>query len=253
VTTDALGRVDSEIRTLWVSEAPPESELPSYPVPPEMLQYAACTFESGFAEWLVQAPLGRLFAETDFVAEGSYAGYAERRQGDLLVANGHRAEVSGASHPNAELAYGMRFMIPSESNTSNHWQFVYQWHSGSGSPPLAAFIEERLGAFALKLGHGDSKRTDWRVDGLPRDVWHSLFIRIQWSRASTGWQEAWLNGQWVDLGPLGPNGVPRKTYATNPTSDHTYLKGGIYRSSSATGTTKRYIDDIRAYELGPAG
>jgi hypothetical protein len=229
---------------------PPTAPSPTaYPVPAGATEFRSENFESGRTNWLTQAPAGRFTVQNSTAGEGSFSARTEVRPGDPQVASGNRAEISGASHANDELCYGGRFMVPSASTTgSSAWQITYQWHAGSGSPPLALMVTERPGGtFDLKLGHGNSSRTDWTKTGLARDVWHSMFVCVKWG--TSGWLEFWFDGAWQTIGPAGPRGVPRKTFATNPVSSSIYWKGGVYRSPTSTGTTIRYIDDLRAFEM----
>jgi Polysaccharide lyase/Bacterial Ig domain len=242
---------------------PPAPEPPagSLPIPSGSRLLWSALFNSGKVDsgWGVQAPTGGLQVQSSIVAEGSHALFVQRRDGDPLVASGSRSEISGRYTSNsdtAEYLYTGRFLIPRDSAMpGSSWQFVFQWHDTTGgSPPLAMFVTGRNGdpAFGLKLGAGAGGRTDWTRSGVAFDAWHAFALRIRWSRSSTqGFMELWFDGQWQNVGPVGPNGVPRKTYATNPASDAVYLKAGVYRSKShPAGTTTRYLDDIRVYQIG---
>jgi hypothetical protein len=229
--------------------APGPAALPPYPVPPGAKEIEAVTFEGEEPEWHVQAPDDRFQISEEEAVEGYRSGYAESHDDDPEVANGSRSEISGPTHQLAELAYGGRFMIPSDSDWQSGWQIAYQWHAGSGSPPLALFVDdEREGKFDLRLGHGDGSRTDWEVAGVPRDEWHAFFVRVLWDRED-GWIELWFDGRWQRIGPVGPNGVPRSSFATSPDSDEVYMKGGIYRDDDGEGTIRRYIDDVRVFRF----
>jgi polysaccharide lyase-like protein len=242
---------------------PPAPEPPagSFPVPSGSRLLWSALFNNGKIDsgWITQAPTGGLQVQSGVVGEGSGSLFVQRRDGDPLVASGSRSEISGRYTYNsdtAEYLYTGRFLIPRDSAMpGSSWQFVFQWHDMTGgSPPLAMFVTGRSGdpAYGLKLGHGAGGRSDWTRSGVSFDAWHAFAIRIRWSQSSAqGFMELWFDGQWQSIGPVGPNGVPRKTYATNPASDAVYLKAGVYRSKShPAGTTTRYLDDIRVYQIG---
>lgn len=231
------------------SEPRLQGEQPTYPVPDGAQEIERVTFEGEEPEWYVQALEDRFQISDEQAAVGDRSGYAETHDDDDEVANGSRSEISGPTHELAELAYGGRFMVPSDSDWQSGWQIVYQWHAGSSSPPLALFVDdEREGAFDLRLGHGDGSRTDWELEDVARDEWHAFFVRVLWDRED-GWIEFWFDGEWQRIGPVGPNGVPRRELATSPDSDDVYMKGGIYRDDDGEGTIRRYIDDVRVYEI----
>lgn len=242
---------------------PPPTDPPagSFPIPSGSRLLWSALFNNGSIDsgWGVQAPNGGLQVQGSVVGEGSHSLFVQRRDGDPLVASGSRSEISGRYTQNSDTRdyiYTGRFMIPRDSAMpGSSWQFVFQWHDMTGgSPPLAMFVTGRNGdpSYGLKLGHGAGGRTDWNRSGVSFDTWHAFAIRIRWSRnPSAGFMELWFDGQWQSIGPVGSNGVPRKTYATNPVSDAVYLKAGVYRSKShPAGTTTRYLDDIRVYQIG---
>ncbi|HMJ73595.1 MAG TPA: heparin lyase I family protein, partial [Solirubrobacterales bacterium] len=75
--------------------------------------------------------------------------------------------------------------------------------------------------------------TFWRGPSLQSDRWYDLVYRVKLSQdSSTGFIEVWLDGAQQSLA----NGQTR-IYGQTMQTDETYLKAGIYRSKSSTGTS----------------
>ena len=195
-------------------------------------------FETGdTSQYLeVQAPEGRVTVVESPVGEGSYAGRFEYQEGDPKAAGGHRAEVI----PDREFGTGETLFfrhllyLPYASIDFNHYLILCQWHDTSeGSPPLTLQTFEEEGKKRLFIGSGDSKSVYYEFD-IPGDSeWFELVYRIDFAKEG-GSMEVWLNGE--SLGEV--TGI--NTLGTEPTN----WKLGIYRSSSAEGTTVVLHDGV---------
>jgi hypothetical protein len=173
--------------------------------------------------------------------EGEKAARFEVREGDVEPDTGsQRSEVSGPTFREGEDLYVRdAIRVPSGNTFSVPWQIVQQWHEENwgGSPGMAVFLEND---HALKLGAGDGSPTFWRGPVLQSDRWYDLVYRMKLSRdASTGFVEVWLDGVQQSL----VNGQTR-IYDQTTQMPETYLKAGIYRSKSSTGTSIVEHDSI---------
>jgi hypothetical protein len=244
------------IPAVVIAREPASEDGAEYPIPDGAEVLQAADFEDGEIDdgWAVQAQDGRLYVVDDTAGNGDYSVYCERREGDEEVASGNRAEISAEpiSHDDEdELIYAGRFMVDGDSALpGDSWSIIYQWHGegDSGSPPLALFVsgEDGDSTFGLRMGHGDGSRTDWEGSGFAFDEWHAFTVRVKWSDdEDEGFLELWIDGEWQDIGPAGPNGVPRETYATNTESNGIYLKACVYRGGDHEGTTRHFVDDVK--------
>jgi hypothetical protein len=110
---------------------------------------------------------------------------------------------------------------------------ILQWHSASGSPPLAVDLSKGT----VDIG-GDGVRSAPRrtIGPIRRGEWVDYVLHVKFSRnAGTGFVEAWENGQQT---------VQRTNRATMVDGEN-YLKQGIYRSTSSTGTVSLTMDGLR--------
>ncbi|MET0306927.1 MAG: heparin lyase I family protein [Solirubrobacterales bacterium] len=224
---------------------PPPAPEPPPPPPPgpqpngEVLFKA--TFDSGFGGWYVQSLKGRATTPTVDPFEGPRAARFEVRDGDVEPDTGsERSEVSGPTFKEGEDLYIRdAISIPAGSTFEGPWQIIQQLHEEdwSGSPGMAVFLDSRPG---LKIGGGDGSPTFWTSSALDHDVWYDLIYRVNLSQdPSVGFVEVWLDGVQQTLA----NGQTRM-YGLTIQAEETYIKAGIYRSKSSTGTSIVEHDSI---------
>ncbi|GAA4875181.1 polysaccharide lyase [Pseudonocardia benzenivorans] len=127
------------------------------------------------------------------------------------------------------LRFGEDFPNPVEGD----WFIVMQWHSGSGSPPLAIEISPE-GTVDIA---GDGVEHQRQSIGPVRPgEWVHYTLHAGFSQdPSQGFVEAWENGVQT---------VQRYSRATM-SSDENYLKMGIYRGNADTSTAEVWIDGPR--------
>jgi Polysaccharide lyase len=191
-------------------------------------------FDSGFSGWHVQSLSYRATLLSSGVFQGSQAARFEVDPGDVEPETGsQRSEVSGPTFNEGQDLYVRdAFRVPSGNTYDGPWQIIQQLHEEdwNGSPGVAVFLDEER---RLTLGPGDSSRTFWDSAPLQSDRWYDLVYRVSLSQdASTGFVEVWLDGVQQSL----DNGQTR-IYGQTLQTDATYLKAGIYRSKSSTGTS----------------
>jgi Polysaccharide lyase len=222
----------------------PEPE-PAPPPPPQpagnVLFKATFDSSSGFAGWYVQSLPGRASTTTSDPFEGSKAARFEVRDGDVEPDTGsERSELSGPTfHEGEDLYFRDAIQIPGNSTYQGPWQIIQQLHeeNWSGSPGMAVFLDSQP---ALKIGAGDGSPTFWISSKLEKDRWYELIYRVKLSQdPSVGFVEVWLDGVQQSL----TNGQTRAYGQTIQTTE-TYLKVGIYRSKSSTGTSIVEHDSI---------
>jgi Polysaccharide lyase len=223
----------------------PEPERPTTPNPPPQPEPAQTpqpagkvlfksTFDSGFGGWYVQSLSSRATLFTSGAFQGNQAARFEVRQGDVEPDTGsQRSEVSGPTFKEGEDLYIRdAIRVPAGNTFSAPWQIVQQLHeeNWNGSPGVAVFLDNK---HALELGAGDGSPTFWQGPALQSDRWYDLVYRVKLSQSSsTGFVEVWLDGAQQSL----TNGQAR-IYGQTMQTDETYLKAGIYRSKSSTGTS----------------
>ncbi len=223
-------------------EPPPAPPSPPPPPPPapeppeasgEVLFKA--TFDStGFKGWYVQSLPGRATTTSSDPFEGGQAARFEVRDGDVEPDTGsERSEVSGPTFNEGEDLYIRdAIRIPAGNTYSAPWQIVQQLHEENwgGSPGIAVFLDNKP---SLKLGAGDPPPTYWQSATLENDRWYDLVYRVNLSQdAQSGFVEVWLDGVQQTL----LNGQTRM-YGRTIQAPQTYIKAGIYRSKSSTGTS----------------
>jgi hypothetical protein len=191
-------------------------------------------FDSGFGSWHVQSLSYRASLLTSGAFEGGQAARFEVQSGDVEPETGsQRSEVSGPTFDEGQDLYVRdAIRIPSGNTYEGPWQIIQQWHEEdwNGSPGVAVFLDEDR---QLTLGPGDSSRTLWDSAPLQSDRWYDLIYRVNFSQdSSVGFVEVWLDGvpQTLDNGQ-------NRIYAQTTQTDATYLKAGIYRSKSSSGTS----------------
>lgn len=158
---------------------------------------------------------------------GRYAAKFSVRDGDVPdFGGGERAEVSeneaGAeTREGDERWYEWWMRLPEGfREPTGDWFIVMQWHSGSGSPPLAIDLSRGT----VDVG-GDGTDAPRRTMGPIRPgEWVHYVLHVRFSRsAKSGFVEAWENGKQT---------VPRTARATMSSSEN-YLKQGIYRDEES--------------------
>jgi hypothetical protein len=198
-------------------------------------------FDSGFGSWYVQSLSSRATLFSSGAFEGSQAARFEVQQGDVEPDTGsQRSEVSGPTFDEGEDLYIRdAIRVPSGNTFNVPWQIIQQLHEEdwSGSPGMAVMLDNK---HSLKLGSGDGSRTFWQGPSLQPDRWYDLVYRVNLSQdPGTGFVEVWLNGAQQTLA----NGQTR-IYGETIQAAQTYLKAGIYRSKSSTGTSIVEHDSI---------
>ncbi len=191
-------------------------------------------FESGFDGWHVQSISSRANLFSTGAFQGGGAARFEVQDGDVEPETGsERSEVSGPTFDEGQdLYFRNAFRVPGSSTYDGPWQIIQQLHEEDwdGSPGIAVFLESDG---SLRLGRGDGDATYWDSGALQRDRWYDLVYRVYLSQDSgAGFVEVWLDGAQQTL----ENGQTR-AYGETIQTPQTYLKAGIYRSRSSTGTS----------------
>jgi Polysaccharide lyase len=213
---------------------PPPVEPPPEPEPPQPSGEVlfAASFDDGFAGWYVQSLPGRV--SITGASSGETAARFEVRQGDVEPDTGsQRSELSGPTFDEGDDLYIRdEIRIPSANAYTTPWEIVQQLHEvdWNGSPGMAVFLES---APSLRIGAGDGSPVFWRSGQLQQDRWYDLVYRVYLSQdPGAGFVEVWLDGSQQNL----VNGQTR-IYGQTIQAAQTYLKAGIYRSRSSTGTS----------------
>ncbi len=187
-----------------------------------------------FVGWQLQSLPGRATTVSSDPFQGTGAGRFEVRAGDVEPDTGsQRSEVSGPTfHEGQDLYIRDAIRVPAGNTYRAPWQIVQQLHEEdwAGSPGIAVFLDNGR---ALKLGAGDSSPIFWRSSRLRVNRWYDLVYRVHLSRKPrAGFVEVWLNGLRQTL----RNGRGR-AYGQTIQARRTYIKAGIYRARSSTGTS----------------
>jgi hypothetical protein len=199
------------------------------------------TFDAGFGGWYVQSLNGRATTQTEDPFEGAQAARFEVRPGDVEPDTGsQRSEISGPTFNEGEDLYIRdAISVPAASTYEGPWQIIQQLHeeNWNGSPGMAVFLDSKP---SLRIGAGDGSPTYWTSSTLEKDRWYDLIYRVNLSQdASVGFVEVWLDGVHQTLA----NGQTRM-YGQTIQTPQTYIKAGIYRSKSSTGTSIVEHDSI---------
>lgn len=196
-------------------------------------------FERGFDQWHVQSLDYRASLVPGI--QGAQGGRFEVHEGDVEPETGsQRSEVSGPTFDEGQDLYIRDAIRVTGSNSfKGPWQIVQQLHEvdWNGSPGLAVFLDEDD---ELSIGAGDGSETFWDGEELDRDRWYDLIYRVYLSRdEDLGFVEVWLDGaqQRLDDGET-------RAYGETIQTPQTYLKAGIYRSSSSSGVSAVEHDAI---------
>lgn len=176
-------------------------------------------------------------------AEARQGGHAARftvRPGDVPdFGGGERSEVQSSApgalvHEGDERWYEWSVRYPQDMpDVRGRYFVILQWHSSSGSPPLAVDLSRG----SVDIG-GDGVRSAPRrtIGPIRRGEWVDYVLHVKFSRKSgTGFVEAWENGRQT---------VQRTKRATM-VDDENYLKQGIYRSSNSSGEVSLTLDGLR--------
>jgi hypothetical protein len=197
-------------------------------------------FDDGFESWYVQALDYRVGVFGEGALNGS-AAHFEVHDGDVEPDTGsERAEVSGPSFSEGQDLYVRdSIRVPSTSNSDTDWQLIQQLreHDWGGSPGMAVFLEDDR---EIEIGAGDSWPMYWEGPELETDRWYDLVYRVFLSQdPDAGFVEVWLDGVQQEM----LNGEAR-IYGPTLQRPRNYLKAGIYRSPSSTGTTVVEHDNV---------
>lgn len=213
------------------------AEPESQPLPPGVLFNGG--FDNGWEGWHVQALDYRVsLFEDGFSGSGAHF---EVHDGDVEPETGsERAEVSGASFEEGQDLY-VRDTIRVDSATDSHtdWQLIQQLreHDWCCSPGMAVFLDDDR---QLSIGPGDGWEVFWEGPELQTDRWYDLVYRVKLSQdPSEGFVEVWLDGVQQTM----YNGASR-IYGQTIQRPRNYIKAGIYRSESSTGTTAVDHDNV---------
>lgn len=223
-----------------VPEPAPEPAPTPAPAPVGTLLFNG-DFDAGFKGWYVQSLSSRATLISN-AFEGTQAARFEVRQGDVEPDTGsQRSEVSGPTFKEGQDIYFRdAIRVPSTNTYSAPWQIVQQLHeeNWNSSPGVAVFLEN---GNSLRIGAGDGSPKFWQGPALQSDRWYDLVYRVNLSQSSsTGFIEVWLDGVLQKL----INGQTR-VYGQTTQMPETYLKAGIYRSKSSTGTSIVEHDAIK--------
>lgn len=157
--------------------------------------------------------------------QGRFAARFDIRPGDVPpFGGGERSEVQSNAdgavvREGDERWYEWSMKFPEDfENPQGVWFIVLQWHSSSGSPPLAVNVDSdgriRIGGDGLK---SEPKR--WIGKVRPGE-WVDYVLHVKFSRdRDTGFIEGWENGRQT---------VPRYNRASMKDGEN-YLKQGVYR------------------------
>lgn len=234
---DRVNAIDARVKNLEsppdpAPEPEPEPEPEPTPTPTGKVLFKS-DFESGFKGWYVQSIKERATIVPS--SQGGSAARFEVRPGDAEPDTGSpRSEVSGPTFDEGqELYIRDDILIPSGVTIDGEWQIIQQLHDDpwSGSPAVAVFLDEGP---IFRIAAGDGSPRFWESGKLQFDRWYKLVYRVKLSRdPKVGLVEVWLDGQ--RLGTY---------YGQTIQAPHTYLKAGIYRSKSHTGTSIILHDNI---------
>lgn len=223
------------------TESRPSAEpanSPEEPLPPGVLFDGG--FDDGFDSWHLQA----LSYRASTFNAGAFSGSAARfevHQGDVEPETGsQRAEVSGPSfYEGQDLYVRDTVRVPSSSDPDADWQLIMQLRENDWccSPGMAVFLTD---AGELGIGAGDGSPMYWKGPELSPDRWYDLVYRVKLSQDSDeGFVEAWLDGAQQQM----ENGETR-IHGQTIQRPSNYIKAGVYRSSSSTGTTVVDHDNV---------
>jgi hypothetical protein len=224
---------------------PPPAQQPPTPPPADGGSVlVGDDFERGsFSSWYVQSLEERATITSAGAFGTSHAARFEVRDGDVEPDTGsERSEISLGRvkfDEGQDIYVRDTIRVPSGSSLGSSWLIVNQLHEAdwSGSPGVAVFLQSGP---TIKIGSGDGSPTFLKSARLQFDRWHDLVYRVKLSRdPAVGFMEVWLDGVQLTLA----NGQKRMHGRTIQAA-RTYLKAGIYRGRSHTGTSIVEHDNI---------
>jgi Polysaccharide lyase len=199
--------------------------------------------DESFDGWYVQSIDERATIVGGGAAESDYAARFEVRDEDEEPDTGdERSEIRLPSPRFAEgeeIYFRDAIRVPDGGSIDRTYQIIHQLHEEDwdGSPGVAVFLER---CPSLTIGAGDGSIAFLADAPIEYDRWHDLVYRVKLSRDPTvGFMEVWLDGAQQRL----VNGETRM-YGRTIQADRTYLKAGIYRGGSHSGTSIVEHDDI---------
>jgi Polysaccharide lyase len=222
---------------------PAEPAGPTAPSGPGEILFRS-DFEIGtFAGWYVQSIDERATIVSGGAFGSRHAARFEVRDGDVEPDTGdERSEVS-LSNPRfdegQELYFRDTIRVPSGTSIGSSYQIIQQLHEEDwdGSPGVAVFLKPGP---SLKIASGDGDRVFLDTTPIQHDRWYDLVYRVKLSRdPAVGFMEVWLDGVPQQL----DNGQTR-IYQETIQAARTYLKAGIYRGRSHTGTSVVEHDNL---------
>jgi hypothetical protein len=244
-------RPPSDLGALLEPLAPlaPVEPLVRSVVPSGLTKLFADSFDGGFGSWSTCqnafmnsgcediGSAGHALGLVDGLSGGKAAKFVVR-PGDVPdFGGGERSEV--AAHEDAMLTrsgderwyeFSLRFAEDFPDPVDGSWFIVMQWHSGSGSPPLA--LEVSPDGELYVGGEGGPKKV---IGPVRRGEWVNYALNVGFG--SSGFVEAWENGERT---------VERHERQTM-SSDENYFKMGIYRGNEDDSTAEVWFDDLRVY------
>ncbi|HEX2160767.1 MAG TPA: heparin lyase I family protein [Thermoleophilaceae bacterium] len=237
-------------------EPPTTPSEPAGPptTPPDSLASGQLLFEdrfdSGSAGEGIWGPKQAAPGSLDYVESPVFPGRSKAMRnrlepGDLHAGtNSSRSELTGSlKFRDGDVRW---FRMPVRFNEwslqSGAWALIWQAHSGSGSPPLAAYVQSDELLFRVKNGYTGQIFWEQKFE-LHR--WYDLVIGTQFSHGGDGWVEVWVDGVRQKL----RNGQQRMTGATlSPTSSYSYDKLGLYQASSFSSGARELLHGM--YKVG---
>jgi hypothetical protein len=181
--------------------------------------------------------------------QGKYAARFEVRPGDNNVAGsgtGERAEVlakasttDGVEGHESYWAWSTYFPSTFDAPMGGWNAFTQFHHTGPTGQANMMFAVADMKSLTLRVMGGDPNapaRKDFVLAPLQKGAWYDLVLHVKWSAsASTGFVEAWINGNRV---------VPKTFTPTLYSGMSAYAKQGYYRSAYSN-TTVVYQDGMR--------
>lgn len=203
-------------------------------------QWSTCQWRGFNGDCKDWKPTGNYIAQV--LADGTSHPTAARfevRNGDIPpFGGGERAEVRAGTSSGADVYEGderwYQFSLKFDQgfrNPTGTFYVAMQWHAGDGSPPLALEIS-RLGVLQF-ANNRTGKRTD--IAPIQRGVWVDYVVHAKFSKGSSAYAEAWVNGMKTPFVHRYPNMASTKNY----------LKMGVYRDAAETATAIVWQDGLR--------
>lgn len=197
--------------------------------------------ESGTRITVVESP----------VFQGKYAGRFELKATDPETAGGPRSElVPGKNFYSGDEAwFFLAWRWPTGNLDTTKWQLFWQLHhsGSSGSPPVKLQSDYLGGKSVLWFG-GYASTTYAQIERPSFDAWHYALIRVKFSK-TVGEVECNVDGTQLEMSGGGTVVTGINTIGTE--GEYAYLKNGIYRPNTATGTAVLFQDGYRVFDEEP--